>query len=113
MIRRGWIGAHADVTQKRQCVLAGMAPGPNTSAAHPKHQVHHHLAATVKGVGRVLLINQPLEHLVCLDKKHGFALDVDRRARDASEHALTLLRDIGMGADPSMADHGRLIPDFF
>ena len=73
MIRRGWICAHADITQKRQCalagvsrttvyakrrpvvfaevdevlkrvqrlmrstVLAGMAPGPNTSAAHPQH----------------------------------------------------------------------------
>jgi putative transposase len=111
MIRRGWIGAHADVTQKRQCVLAGvsrttvyvkrkpvafvevdevlkrlideeytlhpfygsrkmvvhlsrcghrvnrkrvqrfmrcmclagMAPGPNTSAAHPQHKVYPYL----------------------------------------------------------------------
>ena len=25
MIRRGWIGAHAALTQKRQCVLAGVA----------------------------------------------------------------------------------------
>jgi putative transposase len=25
MIRHGWIGAHADVTQKRQCVLAGVS----------------------------------------------------------------------------------------
>ena len=24
MIRHAWIGAHADVTQKRQCVLAGV-----------------------------------------------------------------------------------------
>ena len=111
MIRRGWISAHADVTQKRQCVLAvvsrttayvkrkpvafvevdevlkrlidveytllpfygsrkmlvhlsrcghrinrmrvqrfmrcmclaGMAPGSNTSAAHPQHKVYHYL----------------------------------------------------------------------
>ena len=111
MIRRAWIGAHADVTQKRQCVLAGvsrttvyvkrkavlfveadevlkrlideeytrhpfygsrkmvvylgrcghrvnrkrvqrfmrsmslagMAPGPNTSAAHPLHKVYPYL----------------------------------------------------------------------
>jgi putative transposase len=111
MIRRGWIGAHADLTQKRQCVLAGvsrttvyakrkpvafveidevlkrlideeytrhpffgsrkmvvylfhcghrvnrkrvqrlmrsmflagMAPGPNTSAAHPQHKVYPYL----------------------------------------------------------------------
>jgi hypothetical protein len=49
----------------------------------------------------------------CLDKQHSFALDVDGRARHASEYALALLRDIGMGAYPSMADHGRLIPDFF
>ena len=62
---------------------------------------------------RVFLINQALEQLVGLDKHYGFALDVDRRARDASEHALALLRDIGMGTDPSMTDHGRLIPDFF
>ena len=25
MIRHAWIGAHADVTQKRQCVLAGVS----------------------------------------------------------------------------------------
>ena len=25
MIRHAWISAHADVTQKRQCVLAGMS----------------------------------------------------------------------------------------
>jgi putative transposase len=25
MIRRGWIGAHAALTQKRQCVLAGVS----------------------------------------------------------------------------------------
>ena len=25
MIRRSWIGAHADITQKRQCVLAGVS----------------------------------------------------------------------------------------
>ena len=25
MIRLGWIGVHADVTQKRQCVLAGVS----------------------------------------------------------------------------------------
>jgi putative transposase len=25
MIRLGWIGAHADLTQKRQCVLAGVS----------------------------------------------------------------------------------------
>ena len=25
MIRQGWIGVHADVTQKRQCVLAGVS----------------------------------------------------------------------------------------
>ena len=25
MIRHAWIGAHADVTQKRQCMLAGMS----------------------------------------------------------------------------------------
>jgi hypothetical protein len=111
MIRHAWIGAHADVTQKRQCVLAGvsrttvyvkrkpvvfvesdevlkrlideeytrhpfygsrkmvvylgrcghlvnrkrvqrfmrsmslagMAPGPNTSAAHPQHKVYPYL----------------------------------------------------------------------
>lgn len=111
MIRHGWIGAHADLTQKRQCVLAGvsrttvyakrkavvvveidevlkrlideeytqhpfygsrkmvvhlfrcghrinrkrvqrlmrsmflagMAPGPNTSAAHPQHKVYPYL----------------------------------------------------------------------
>jgi len=111
MMRRAWIGAHADVTQKRQCVLAGvsrttvyvkrkavlfveadevlkrlideeytrhpfygsrkmvvylgrcghrvnrkrvqrfmrsmslagMAPGPNTSAAHPLHKVYPYL----------------------------------------------------------------------
>ena len=111
MIRHGWIGAHADVTQKRQCVLAGvsrttvyarrrpvvfvevdevlkrlideeytrhpfygsrkmvvylgrcghrvnrkrvqrlmrsmflagMVPGPNTSAAHPQHKVYPYL----------------------------------------------------------------------
>ena len=64
-------------------------------------------------MARVFLVDQTLEQLVCLDKQHGFALDVDRRARNASEHALALLRDIGMGAYPSMADHGRLIPDFF
>jgi putative transposase len=111
MIRRGWIGVHADVTQKRQCALtgvsrttvyvkrkpevfievdevlkrlideeytrhpfygsrkmvvhllrcghrvnrkrvqrlmramflAGMAPGPNTSAAHPQHKLYPYL----------------------------------------------------------------------
>jgi putative transposase len=111
MIRHGWIGIHTDLTQKRQCVLAGvprttlyakrrpvvfveadevlkrlideeytchpfygsrkmvvylfrcgyrvnrkrvqrlmrsmflagMAPGPNTSAAHPKHKVYPYL----------------------------------------------------------------------
>ena len=118
MIRHGWIGAHADVTQKRQCVLVGvsrttvyilrkpeafvevdevlkrlineeyalhpfygsrkmavysgrcgdwvnhkrvqlfmrcmfltgMAPGPNTSAAHPQHKVYTLL---VRGVPMV------------------------------------------------------------
>ena len=25
MTRQGWIGAHTDVTQKRQCVLAGVS----------------------------------------------------------------------------------------
>ena len=25
MIRHGWIGVHADITQKRQCVLAGVS----------------------------------------------------------------------------------------
>ena len=25
MIRHGWIGVHADLTQKRQCVLAGVS----------------------------------------------------------------------------------------
>jgi putative transposase len=105
MIRRGWIGVHTDLTQKRQCVLAGlsrttvyakrkpvgcvevdevlkrlideeytrhpfygsrkmvvyrvnrkrvqrlmrsmflagMAPGPNTSAVHPQHKVYPYL----------------------------------------------------------------------
>ena len=28
MIRHAWIGAHADVTQKRQCVLAGVSRTP-------------------------------------------------------------------------------------
>ena len=27
MTGRGWIGVHADVTQKRPCVLAGVVPG--------------------------------------------------------------------------------------
>ena len=76
-------------------------------------QIHHHLAAAVEGMARVFLVDQALEQLVGLDKQHGFALDVDRRARNPSEHALALLRDIGMGVDPSMTDHGRLIPDFF
>lgn len=44
---------------------------------------------------------------------HGFALDINRSARNASEHALALLRDIGTGAYPGMADPGGLIPDFF
>jgi hypothetical protein len=64
-------------------------------------------------MARVFLIDQALEQLVCLDKQHGFALGLDRRARHASERALALLRFFGMGAYTSKAVHGWLIPDFF
>jgi len=77
MTRRSWIGIHTEVTQKRQCVLAGVVrgtvyaqrkpkspdeadevikrlPGPNTSWAHPQHKVYPYL---LRGVP-VVRVNQ-------------------------------------------------------
>jgi hypothetical protein len=61
----------------------------------------------------VFLVDQAFKHFVNLDERLRLALNVDRRARDANQHTLALLRDIGMDADPAMPNHGRLIPDFF
>jgi hypothetical protein len=37
MTRRTWIGAHAEVTQKRQCVLTGVAHATFYARASPRY----------------------------------------------------------------------------
>ena len=118
------IGVHLVLWVRR----AGVRPWRHPGQEHGAHealyplavdpvatakQVHHHLAATVERMARVFLIDQALEHFVDLDEHHWLALGVDRRARHAGQHALALLRQVGMNANPAVPDHGRLIPDFF
>ena len=85
-IRRAgvWPWCHTGQRHRAHEALHPLAVDPMPAAP----QIHHHLATAVEGMTRVLLINQALEHLVCLNKQHGFALDVDRRARHtpASTH---------------------------
>ena len=76
-------------------------------------QVHHHLSAAVERMARVFLIDQALGHFAKLDRHDRSAFGLDRRTRHAGQNALAFLRQIGMNADPTVPDHGRLIPYFF
>lgn len=54
----------------RQMRLAGMAPGPNTSKAHPEHEVYPYLMAVIDWFSRKVLswrINNSMEAEFCVD----------------------------------------------
>jgi hypothetical protein len=113
MIRHGWISTHADVSQKRQCVLAGVS----RTTVYVKRKAVFFVEADE--VLKRLIDEEYTPHPFYGSRKMVVYLVLRvRRARirpwcHTSQHALALLRDIGMGADPATANHGRLIPDFF
>jgi hypothetical protein len=73
----------------------------------------NHLAAAVKRVPGVFLIDQTTEQQIAFIDRPGFLLRINSGTGYPGQHALPDNGHRIPGVDPPVPDHGRLIPDFF
>ena len=112
----------------RRMRAAGVRPRRHARQPHQPHQALHalaidtvtsltqkydHFAAAVERVPCIFLVDQIAEQQVDFSYRLGLAARIDRRARHARQRALLNHAHRVAAVDPRLANHGRLIPDFF